>query len=138
MEYDVFVCHAKEDKEQVVVPLVKELRAAGFRVWFDEDEIGWGTSVTGAIDEGLAKSRFVLVVLSDTSHKKEWVIKEMRAALSQEIASKSTRVLPLIVGDEATKKSIFDAFSMMRDKRYLEWCPGDNGPIIDALKSIVP
>ena len=48
MEYDVFICHASEDKTAVVNPLVNALSEAGVRVWHDADKIAWGDSVTDA------------------------------------------------------------------------------------------
>ena len=36
MEWDVFISHAGEDKDQVARPLAKRLTALGVRVWYDE------------------------------------------------------------------------------------------------------
>jgi len=62
-EFDVFICHASEDKG-FVRPLAVALRKLGVRVWFDEFEIEVGDSLSKKIDKGLAASRFGLVVLS--------------------------------------------------------------------------
>ena len=35
-EWDVFISHASEDKDNVARPLAQALRAEGYRVWFDE------------------------------------------------------------------------------------------------------
>ncbi len=47
-DYDVFVCHASEDKAEFVDGLVAALRERGLCVWYDSFEIklGDGTSKT--------------------------------------------------------------------------------------------
>ena len=54
MEYDVFICHASEDKAAVVEPLAASLNQQGLRVWLDRMEIRLGDSLSGKIDHGLA------------------------------------------------------------------------------------
>jgi hypothetical protein len=63
-EFDVFVSHASEDKDEIVRPLVHALRDTGLTVWFDELELKIGNSLRRKIDHGLARSRFGIVVLS--------------------------------------------------------------------------
>ena len=63
-EYDVFVSHAWEDKEEFVDEFVDELRKLGVKVWYDTSEIKWGDSMRARIDDGLKKSRFGVAVLS--------------------------------------------------------------------------
>jgi hypothetical protein len=50
---DIFVCHASEDKQDVVRPLVEVFTAAGVSCWYDEAEIQWGDSITQKVNEGL-------------------------------------------------------------------------------------
>ncbi len=40
--HDIFISHASEDKEQIVLPLVRALDAAAITYWLDGAEIGWG------------------------------------------------------------------------------------------------
>ena len=56
-EYDVFISHASEDKDDVVRPLAAELAAAGLSVWYDEYELRVGDSLRRKIDKGIAHSR---------------------------------------------------------------------------------
>ena len=44
-EYDVFVSHAWEDKEDFVDEFVLELRKQGLKVWYDTDKLQWGDSM---------------------------------------------------------------------------------------------
>lgn len=71
-KWDVFVSHASEDKDSFVRPLAQALTARGLRVWFDEQTLTLGDSLRRRIDQGLACSRFGVVVLSPAFFSKEW------------------------------------------------------------------
>jgi hypothetical protein len=130
---DVFFCHANEDKEVVVRPLAKALKAAGLTYWLDEDEIQWGDEVTASIDHGLSISKFVVVVISSNSIGKPWPTKELNTALSREITSEKIRVLPLLVGEVEDRRKFRAQLRLLADKRYLVW-KGDPEPIVKALR----
>ena len=119
--WDVFICHASEDKADVAEPLYKHLDSVGIRCWYDRGEILWGDSIVGKINEGLKCSRFVIVVVSPTLLRKTWATKEMNAALSQEIDSGATRVLPLMVGLDEEIHQMINDLAIQRDKRYIRW-----------------
>lgn len=85
-EWDVFVCHASEDKEAVVEPLVAALTTRGLRIWYDRTALTIGDSLRRKIDEGLAKSRFGIVILSHAFFRKEWPQRELDG-----LAQKETR-----------------------------------------------
>ena len=119
--WDVFICHASEEKENIVEPLYRHLDSAGIRCWYDRGEILWGDSIVAKINEGLGCSRFVIVVISPALLRKTWATKEMNAALSQEIDSGTTRVLPLMVGSNQEVRQIRDQLAIQRDKRYVRW-----------------
>ena len=59
-EYDVFISHATEDKNEIVRRLANALVAENLRVWYDEFELRIGQSLRRKIDHGLAKSRLAL------------------------------------------------------------------------------
>lgn len=62
--YDAFISHATEDKAKVAKPLSKALTTMGFNIWYDEFELKVGDSLRQSIDQGLANSRYGIVVLS--------------------------------------------------------------------------
>jgi len=134
--WDVFICHASEDKAGVAEPLYKHLDSVGIRCWYDRGEILWGDSIVGKINEGLKSSRFVIVVVSPTLLKKTWATKEMNAALSQEIDSGTTRVLPLMVGSEEEIQKMNNDLAIQRDKRYIRWS-GNPLEIETALRALI-
>src|SRR5688500_14256253 len=61
--YDVFLSHSSKDKA-VVRPLAERLRADGVKVWLDEWEIQPGDSIPAKIEEGLERSRVMMLCMS--------------------------------------------------------------------------
>ena len=53
-QYDVFISHASEDKDEIVRPLANALRSEGLEVWYDEFSLRIGDSLRRKIDHGLA------------------------------------------------------------------------------------
>jgi hypothetical protein len=80
----VFISHAREDKETVALPLAQALTARGLRVWLDRRELRLGDSLRAKVDEGLAESRFGVVVLSETFLKKQWPLWELNGLIAME------------------------------------------------------
>lgn len=84
MNWDVFISHASEDKKDVARPLAIKLRGAGLRVWLDENEFTLGDSLRAKIDQGLAESRFGIVILSPSFFAKDWPLRELNGLAAQE------------------------------------------------------
>lgn len=55
-DFDVFISHASEDKDDVVRPLAVALHEGGLKVWYDEFELRIGDSLRRKIDTGLEKA----------------------------------------------------------------------------------
>jgi hypothetical protein len=133
-QIDVFLCHASEDKVDVVLPIAAALDAAGIKCFLDAEQIKWGDSITKIISDALVKARYVVVVLSRKSIGKHWPEKEMHAALAQEISSGRTKVLPLLVGKTSEERQIiWSSIGLGTDKRYLEWTNADD--LVQVLQS---
>jgi hypothetical protein len=83
--YDVFICHASEDKADLVDPLAQALRQAGVSVWYDKFVLEWGDTLRNTIDRGLAHSRFGIVVFSPAFLKrKKWTEHELDGLFARE------------------------------------------------------
>lgn len=65
--YDVFVSHAREDKDAFVRPLAERLREAHIEVWYDEFSLNVGDRLRRSIDRGLAQARFGVLGESSSS-----------------------------------------------------------------------
>ena len=112
-EYDVFVSHASEDKEEVVRPLVNALQAGGLRVWYDEIEMKIGDSLRRKIDKGLASSRFGVVVFSKSFLKKGWTNYELDGLVTRSVGGDQI-LLP--IWHNVTKKEIIEYSPSLADK----------------------
>lgn len=116
--YDVFLCHASEDKEKIVEPLYQELSKLGIHAFYDAKEIGWGDSLIGVINRALLKSKYVIAVMTDNSVGKAWPQQEINSVLNGDISGGTKRLLPLVCGD---KENILSNNFLMNDKLYVEW-----------------
>jgi TIR domain len=94
-ECDLFLSHASEDKESIARPLYAALSAAGVSVWFDEAVLEIGDSLRQKIDEGLARSRYGVVILSPRFLNKQWPQRELDGLVARETASGEKAILPI-------------------------------------------
>lgn len=83
-EWDVFISHASEDKDDFVEALAERLRKEGLSVWYDDFTLTVGDSLRQSIDDGLQNSRFGVVVLSKSFFKKNWPQKELDGLVTRE------------------------------------------------------
>jgi len=83
--WDVFICHASEDKDSFVRPLAEALKEKGLRVWYDEFTLRVGDGLRRSIDKGLAASKFGAVVVSPSFFKKQWPQRELDGLVAKEI-----------------------------------------------------
>ena len=92
---DAFICHASEDKEDVARPLAKILSKSGFQIWYDEYSLKLGDNLRRRIAQGLANSRFGVVIISPKFFAKEWPQKELDMLVQLEVRSRKKRILPV-------------------------------------------
>src|SRR5712664_1189200 len=92
--WDVFISHASEDKGDFVRPLAEALQATGLQPWYDETALTVGDSLRRKIDEGLANSRYGIVVLSHFFFAKNWPQRELDGLMSREVAGAKV-ILPV-------------------------------------------
>lgn len=102
--YDVFICHASEDKDSIVRPLAHALDDLDLDVWYDEFELRIGDNLRRKIDHGVANSRFGVVVVSPAFFAKEWSQYELDGLVTREMAGGDQIILP--IWHEITKEEI--------------------------------
>lgn len=90
-----FLSYSHADKE-FAVELADRLRQSGVDLWLDKYEIRPGDSLIDKIfSEGLAKTKFFLILLSVASTQSKWVQEELNAAMIKRIEG-VTRIIPLL------------------------------------------
>jgi len=112
-EFDVFISHATEDKDEVVRGLASALRGRGVDVWFDEFELRVGDSLRRKIDAALSRSRFGLVVVSHAFFAKNWPQYELDGLVALEMAGRQ-RILP--VWHKVSKDEVLGYSPSLADK----------------------
>lgn len=95
-EYDVFISHAWEDKEDFVEEFVIELEKLGLKVWYDKAKMKLGDSMRQKIDSGLNKSKYGIVVLSPNyiAEGKYWSKTELDGLFQLESVN-GKRIIPI-------------------------------------------
>ena len=115
-EYDVFISHASEDKTPFVEDLVKALREREVKVWYDSLNIAWGDSLRSQIDNGLKRSTFGIVVLSENYIKKGWTQYELEGLFNIEM-TKGKTILP--IWHNITKQQVMDFSATLAGRKAL-------------------
>ncbi len=69
-----FLSHATEDKQRFAVPLATALRGKGVDVWLDQWEMKAGDSLVRKVFTGIEDASVFIVVLSEISVTKPWVL----------------------------------------------------------------
>lgn len=112
-EWDVFISHAHEDKDEIVRPLAHALQDQGLRVWYDEFEMCLGDSLRRKIDQGIARSAFGVVVLSTAFFAKNWAQYELDGLVTRSVDGEQV-LLPL--WHKITKAEVIAQSPSLADK----------------------
>ena len=91
---DVFLSHSTTDKQRVT-RLAARLEGAAFRVWFDRANIDGGEDIVTAIEQGLERSRVLVLCMTKAAFESEWVRLERNTATFRDPANHDRRFLPL-------------------------------------------
>jgi hypothetical protein len=94
-EYDFFISHATEDKDDVARPLAEHLDRAGYGVWYDEFSLRLGDSLRESIDKGLRASQHGILVLSPYFFAKPWPRAELDGLTTLFTSGKVKKLLPV-------------------------------------------
>lgn len=136
-EYDVFVSHAWEDKEDFVDEFVEALTALDIKVWYDKRQIKWGDSMRERIDDGLKKSRFGVAVLSPNyiAENKYWTKAELDGLFQLESVNGKT-LLP--IWHNLTKQQVMNYSPIIANKKAMTTASMTAQEIADELLKLIP
>ena len=93
-DWDVFLSHSSVDKPRVA-RWTERLSQAGFRVWFDRPNIDTGEDIVTAIEQGLERSRVLVLCMTKSAFESEWVRLERNTATFRDPGNHARRFLPL-------------------------------------------
>lgn len=104
--FDFFISYASEDRD-VAEAIEKSLTLRNYSVWRDRGQLTLGDSLTAKINEGLAASRFGIVILSGDFLRKNWPQAELNALQARAINTAQKVILPIrrnLTHDEMAEK----------------------------------
>ena len=93
--FSVFLSHSSTDKA-VVLQVIDLFKKENISYWVDHEQITFGDPIVAKIEEGLQKSKYVVVCLSENLANSGWCRAEYGAILYREFSGDtSRRVIPL-------------------------------------------
>lgn len=116
--YDVFLSHASKDKSDYVEELKQTLDILGIDVFYDKDTIEWGDEWKKKIYEGLKKSEFAIIVISENFFDREWTELELKTLLERQNDEGQKLILPIL--HNITTEQLRDKYPTVADIQAIE------------------
>jgi hypothetical protein len=114
-QFEVFLSHSAKDKA-VVRPLAERLRQDGLKVWFEEWVLKPGDSIPAKIEEGLERSRVLVLCMSANAFGSDWAQLEAGTFRFRDPLNQERRFIPLRLDDAPIKGSLAQFL-------YINWLP---------------
>ncbi len=111
--YDVFLGYSLNDQE-IMRRLATQLHSDGLRVWFDEWEIQPGDIITERVEDGLERSRTLIIGMSSNASDADWTILERYTERFRDPNTFDRRFIPLRLDDSSIKDTL-------RQFAYIDW-----------------
>jgi hypothetical protein len=112
----VYLSHSRLDKE-IVERLADDLRAAGVKVWIDDDLIKVGQVIPEEIQNGITSSDYVVVWLTKNAIESGWVKREWMPKYMDEISNNKISVLTCLAED-------CDIPELLKSKKHANFIKG--------------
>ena len=130
---DVFLCHARDDRQGAAKALHDLLESQGVKVWFSEKDVGLGVPLLRAIDKGLANSRIGIVLVTPALLNRlraEGIAdKELSALLARE------RLVPIMHG--TTYEALRDVSPLLASRSGLSTAEDTMATVAIKLAELV-
>ena len=96
-EYYIFICHATEDKDEIVEKLVNELKKSNldFNIFYDDYEIIFGEEIDKKIQVALNKTKYAVTIISHNFLKKPYPLIELGAIINKKYNGKLKSIIPI-------------------------------------------
>ena len=134
-KWDVFVSYASEDREPVAQPLATRLKLIGLKVWYDKRELRVGDHLRRKIDEGLAKCRYGVVVLSTNFFAKHYPQLELDGLAQRE---HDGRNLILPIWSNVDVQDVRRHSPTLADRVAVKWEDGIDAVVSELVRVIDP
>ena len=125
--YDVFLSHASADKLTYVEELKQTLDIMGIEIFYDKDTIDWGDKWKTKIYEGLEKSEFAIIVISENFFDREWTELELKTLLERQNDEGQKLILPIL--HNITTEQLRNKYPAVADIQAIESSKNSNEQI---------
>jgi len=106
---EVFISYNHMDKDQAL-KIAEDLNEVGIKSWIDEGELNFGDSIIEKISDGLDSVKYLIALISKNSIASNWVKKELKIAITQEINNNEVRVIPLLLDESKMPTFLLDKY----------------------------
>ncbi len=127
----VFISYASKDKADIK-KLIPYLNGLDLPVWFDDNDIQVGQSITGSIQAGIERSDMVIFWVTKHFIESKWCSTEMNAFIKKMIEGESSIFLMLDDGVEISSLPLF-----LRDIKHVRRENRSIPEIVEVLASAV-
>ena len=103
---------------EYVDTLYASLNQLGIRIIYDKEVLEWGDKWKDRILEGVAKSEFAIIVVSDNFFGREWTEKELSEFLNRQDSEGEKLVLPLLYN--ILPQAMTSHYATLSDIQYIE------------------
>jgi hypothetical protein len=114
-KYDVFLSHSTKDKDVVRV-VAERLKADDLKVWFDEWILKSNKNIPAKVEEGLERSRALVLFMSANAFGSDWSQLESQTFRFRDPSNKERRFIPLRLDDGPIKGGLAQFL-------YISWLP---------------
>jgi small GTP-binding protein len=125
-DFDVFLSHSSKDMP-VVRDLADRLKQDGLKVWFGEWEIKLADPIYAKVQNGLERSRILLLFMSRNAFGSDWAALEHQTILFRDPLNRERRFIPILLDDGGAIPAI------LRQFKHLDW----RTPADDAYQTLL-
>lgn len=132
-KWDLFLCHAWDDRQGAAKDLHDLLESVGVTVWFSEKNVLLGTPLLREIDKGLAKSRAGLVLVTPA------FLRRMDAAgiAEKELSALLARDLLIPIVHDTTYEKLRDVSPLLGSRSGLNTAEDSMEEIATKISELV-
>lgn len=95
----IFLAYSHHDVD-LANRIVKRLEEKGIKIWFAHKDIITGDFIVKKVQDGLSKSNFIAVLLTQHSVQSGWVEREWQTTIFEQLRGSDKIILPLITDEE--------------------------------------
>ena len=117
-KYDVFISHANKDKLDIIEGLYDSLLQLGINIFYDKKSLEWGDKWKDRILEGVEKSEFAIIVISENFFDREWTEKELNEFLNRQNKNGQKIILPVV--HKISMSQLKEKYSLIADIQAID------------------